>query len=498
MAASTGIKRQGRPVLSALEKLKKEALKTHHELNLLNKEVQAMLCLSDDEKESERGMEINAILEKRMDVAKNINDVDKAISELKKEAQAQDKSATKKTEKRINKSKALRKKLLAQLSNLPAIGLTAKEWLSEKTGMLESDEGTLGRPGIPVEVKIIRANERIDSLLVEINALNLESNIEKPFDIESAYNPKNFTTKKVGKQEASIKSALKDYSKKVNITNDLVFGELSKNVYDDTFIGITESKGRPKKDLSIKIEEAMSDEAEAISTIEKLFSRYDSDEDVEASRHKMSSELAKSALKHAVIDSQDINSVIKAKNILDEIITTQDFICNLESKLEAMKQDVDKKQSSYKKFLRGSAKAISSIKEARQVAIANISSLELAARKDAADKIASLEVNATKAKGDTTLDIKAKVDTNKMKESMTLPADSLDSAIEASSRTLDDAEFNKRVDERSDEMLKVYESEIERLRDEMIQEMLSGQIDPARMEALTKSIADIQKSIQAA
>lgn len=461
-----GQKRQGRPSFSAIEKLKKEALKNFHELTLLNKEVHVMLCLSDEEKSSERGAEVLSNLNKRMGVAQEIFDIDSEIKEIKSKDEAAESD-----DELLENLKNKRKEACDKLNDLPAIGLTNKEWKAMKTQFARSNEGSLGRPGIPLEVKIIRAQNIINDLVEEINEMPSTGRSKKPFSVESEYKAEDFNVVKKSKKEATFTVAIKDYTRKLNASLDLIYGELATTVYDDVVQSSLEPKGRPKKDLSLKISEALAEESAAKEHLDSLIEKAESEEERESLEARVASEFAKISLKYKIISEDEAKPIVEAKNTADEILITQASLEAMKAKIEKTESELNEKISMFSSLSEMAMVTVDSVLEKRSAAVEQIIDLEIKARENA------VQVSD--------------------EEQLASQINSLDSAIEESSKTLDKAEFDRLVDQRAAETTAELTAQLEKYKKEMIAVMSSGDIDMDVVNALSAKIKSTQQRLVA-
>ncbi len=460
-------KRQGRPSYSKLDKLKKDALKSYNELTLLNKEVHAMLSLSDAEKETTRGSEVLANLNKRMDIAREILSVQNLIDN-----------------KPTASLKARRKSLNDKLSNLPVIGLTLKEWRMMQKDLVDSDSGSLGRPGIPLEVKILRLEEKVSGLVEQINEITSKNG--SVFVIENEYNPDDFTVAKKDKKEIKLNLVTKELNRATNSVFDLVFGDLSKTAYDDLVTSLVESKGRPRKELSLKITDAVEEESKVLRKVERIISEFETDEERLAFESRLSAELIKISARYNVVSSKEAEVVQKAKTSSEEISSIKNSVDAARARLEELEGELSKKVRTYK----SASKKISAIKDdvakKREEAISEINRLELSAK----DYVKSI---VSKQEGVVKQEAVVKQETVSFTEGLS----DIDNAIESSSKTLDLASFNNAVTASSELSLEQLKAEFELAKKEMMEILLSGSVDTDKVNLLSEKMASLQARIAA-
>ena len=141
---------QGKSKLPEVEREFRNASRALLKKQELEEEFDALLSLTEDEKETEYGQAVLEVAEIRMDLAA---DIKTAIDDL-----AKAKSKADKTEKR-----EAQKNLMEEFVALPDLGATFEDWeeLVEQGGIKRS----VGRPPVPFEVSLLRAREDAEQAL---------------------------------------------------------------------------------------------------------------------------------------------------------------------------------------------------------------------------------------------------------------------------------------------------------------------------------------------
>lgn len=182
------VKGKGRPVSSPLEVAQRKAVKGAVDLLKIQQEFEEVLKDGGglDDPKSER--EVRSVGQDRLNVAESIVKVieqkkvkQNELAEIKLNGETK---SVKRVQSAMNTLKKQEKELYDRLYDMPMLGTTQEEW--------DQDYGEdfkirpLGRPGLTVEIRLVRALQDAKSLEKELRELEKQGGVSEPFDISAA------------------------------------------------------------------------------------------------------------------------------------------------------------------------------------------------------------------------------------------------------------------------------------------------------------------------
>lgn len=301
---------RGRPTYTAIDKAIREVLFAKEDLASLLDEHQIMMSLDDAQNPSERDREVIAVATMRNEIANQIIDTEDAIAEI--EAKNKDvlnliaqkdkldntlDSATSEEERRTIMSKIvqlesqiahaeggfnlaeyklhqkLRKKLIAQLSKSPMLGMTEEEFKEE----MQDPSGftpmvKVGRPKFELEVRIAYAKNNLNKQVFALRALEEENQME-PTDIDSIKR-EELISEKMGRPTGTGLTAIDSELRKVRaLIARIESGEeerlLEQKQKQRKVSEYGVPRGRKSTDIDKKLKDALKKERELLTHIQE-------------------------------------------------------------------------------------------------------------------------------------------------------------------------------------------------------------------------------------
>lgn len=172
--------KKGRPASTPFQTAKREAIKAARDMLLVEQELQDSLCLEDADEA--RITEVKSIARDRLTVAARLVKVlDTKIEvshELKNAKRQEDQRAL---TRKVSTLRTQEGQLYKQLWTLPELGATQDEWDNDYDESMK--KRPLGRPGLTVEVRVVRARLRAEETEREFRKLEVDSGSRPPLDI---------------------------------------------------------------------------------------------------------------------------------------------------------------------------------------------------------------------------------------------------------------------------------------------------------------------------
>ncbi|WP_137297085.1 hypothetical protein [Psychromonas sp. SP041] len=179
-------------------KLARDIISTDKELKTLENELSSELSLSSPESPTTRDIELLKIAKKRFDLNDEINPILKEIHPLSRK-----KGMSSEEQSHLKELQARRDEIFATLKQMPALGKTHSEW--EALGANETR--SLGRPGVSLELRILREKAQIQVLAEELSAENKVLSAECKKEVNATYGGHPLTLDYILKNKDLFKSA---------------------------------------------------------------------------------------------------------------------------------------------------------------------------------------------------------------------------------------------------------------------------------------------------
>lgn len=167
----------GRPQEDEMILAKRAVVRARNQLEEYEREMEAALGLAPDEEDTPRGRGVRRVADDRMERAVELERAKSRVREARQEMKQLERQAVKSTgqmealKRALEEAKEGERRAQDRFNELPALGTTYEEWeeMSE-----EERKGLPGRPPLPVEVKIHRAENELEAALAELNRIESE------------------------------------------------------------------------------------------------------------------------------------------------------------------------------------------------------------------------------------------------------------------------------------------------------------------------------------
>ncbi|MCP1674222.1 DNA repair exonuclease SbcCD ATPase subunit [Natronocella acetinitrilica] len=182
---------RGRPKEDEKTVLERAVVRAREELEARESELEGLLSLLPEEERTPRGRAVRKVASDRMRVAKRLDAAKARVSEARRvveEVESRDGAKAgqiKAAKQAFRAARREEKQVQDQFNALPDLGATYDEWDKMPA---ELKVNSVGRPPLPIEIHVHRAEEAMMGALAELNALRSKRRM-KPIDADDVADP---------------------------------------------------------------------------------------------------------------------------------------------------------------------------------------------------------------------------------------------------------------------------------------------------------------------
>lgn len=177
---------KGRPVSTPVETAKRMTVKAACDLIGVQREFEDLLCLTPEDKGSDREKEVRSIASQRLNVASRIVEVmdAKKVVGMELKRSVNKPIVTMRLEEQLDGMKTQEAELYNQLWEIPELGATQQEWDEDYDADMKVRP--LGRPGLTIEMKVVRAQNASSAAESDLRKEERRAKVKSPFDVSEA------------------------------------------------------------------------------------------------------------------------------------------------------------------------------------------------------------------------------------------------------------------------------------------------------------------------